>query len=58
MIDVRVTRRVAVLLRSGPQNLASGDPLDVVVPRLIEAALGRGGRDNLTAVLIQYDGKK
>jgi len=37
--------------------LAGDDPPDVVVPRLIEAALGRGGRDNLTAVLIQYDGK-
>ncbi len=37
--------------------LAAGDPPGVVVPRLIETALSRGGRDNLTAVLIQYDGK-
>ena len=37
--------------------IAGDDPPGVVVPRLIEAALSRGGRDNLTAVLIQYDGK-
>ena len=37
--------------------IAGDDPPGAVVPRLIEAALGRGSRDNLTAVLIQYDGK-
>jgi PPM family protein phosphatase len=37
--------------------VACSDPLDVVVGRLIETALSRGGRDNVTAVLIQYGGK-
>ena len=32
-----------------------GTPSDIV-PRLIEAALTRGARDNVTAVLAQYDG--
>jgi serine/threonine protein phosphatase PrpC len=30
---------------------------DAIVPKLIEMALIRGGRDNITAVLIRYDGK-
>jgi PPM family protein phosphatase len=37
--------------------LASADPPAVLVPRLIEMALSRGGRDNVTAVLVQYNGK-
>jgi protein phosphatase len=37
--------------------LALDEPPAVVVPRLIEAALSRGGRDNVTAVLIQYIGE-
>jgi serine/threonine protein phosphatase PrpC len=38
-------------------QLACPDPPNVVVPRLIELALSRGGRDNITAVLVQYNGK-
>jgi protein phosphatase len=37
--------------------LASAEPPDVIVPSLIEMALSRGGRDNVTAVLVQYNEK-
>jgi len=37
--------------------LAPEDPPAIIVPRLIEAALSRGGRDNVTAVLIKYNGE-
>jgi PPM family protein phosphatase len=35
--------------------LAGNDPPAIIVPRLIETAKGRG-RDNVTAVLVQYNG--
>ena len=34
---------------------AGGTPLDIV-PRVIETALARGARDNVTAVVVRYDG--
>jgi serine/threonine protein phosphatase PrpC len=37
--------------------LAGEDAPAVIVPRLIDAALSRGGRDNVTAVLIHYNGE-
>jgi len=35
---------------------AGGAPVEIV-PRLIEAALTRGAKDNVTAVLVRYDGE-
>jgi serine/threonine protein phosphatase PrpC len=37
--------------------LEPDDGPGIIVPRLIGTALSRGGRDNVTAVLIQYNGK-
>jgi len=35
---------------------AGGTPAEIV-PRLIETALARGAKDNVTAVLARYDGE-
>lgn len=36
--------------------LGDGQPPDALVPRLIEEALARGVKDNVTAVLVRYEG--
>ena len=36
--------------------LADGQAPDAVVPRLIDEALARGVKDNVTAVLVRYEG--